>query len=408
MVSLALRSAAALCASLLLSAPLRAGGGPETTAVVIDADSTLSLLVGLRYAELRGIPAANLLFLEDLDGAATLPLAVFRARIEQPLRAFLAARAPDSAIDTVALSVDLPYGVELGELLARFEKSAKPTWATPRASSTGALYLGGAHDLESLSWLALDANAYASASLRREGDELRMELPAEGRAFRVDREGAHALAVSLGWIGARGNRVEEVLALLERGAACDGTRPSGTVYLMEQLDVRARTRMSSFDAALQALHSLGREAERLRAGDGGQDGIVPKQKRDILGLVAGCSDFDWAASGSSFVPGALAEHLTSFGAAFDQVGQTKISSFVSAGVVGTSGAVYEPYALAPKFPHPFLHAYYAQGFSLAESFHLAVASPYQLLIVGDPLARPFAPLREVALEGVPKSGVLTG
>ncbi|MBL8896155.1 MAG: hypothetical protein JNM84_00945, partial [Planctomycetes bacterium] len=47
-------------------------------------------------------------------------------------------------------------------------------------------------------------------------------------------------------------------------------------------------------------------------------------------------------------------------------------------------------------------------FSLAESFHLAVASPYQLLIVGDPLARPFAPLREVALEGVPKSGVLTG
>jgi uncharacterized protein (TIGR03790 family) len=407
MRQLALRSAA-LLASLALGAPLRAGGGPETTAVVIDAESTLSLLVGLRYAELRGIPAANLLFLEGLDGAATLPLADFRARIEQPLRAFLAAREPGAELDTVALSIDLPFGVELGELLSRFDKSAKPTWATPRASSTGALYLGGAHDLESLNWLALDANAYASATLRREGEELRMELPAEGRAFRVDHEGPRAMAVALGWIGVRGNRVEEVLALIERGAACDGTRPSGTVYLMEQLDVRARTRMPYFDATLQALRALGRDAVILRAGEGGQDGLVPKAKTDILGLVAGCSDFDWAASGSAFVPGALAEHLTSFGAAFDQPGQTKIASFVRAGVVGTSGAVYEPYALAPKFPHPLLHAYYAQGFSLAEAFHLAVASPYQLLVLGDPLARPCAPVRRIALEGLPKDGVLTG
>ncbi|MBK9383784.1 MAG: TIGR03790 family protein [Planctomycetes bacterium] len=407
MGQLALRSAA-LLASLALDAPLCAGGGPETTAVVIDAGSSLSLLVGLRYAELRGIPAANLLYLEGLDGSATLSLADFRARLEQPLRAFLAARERGAEIDTVALSVDLPFGVELGELLARFDKSAKPTWATPRASITGALFLGGSHDLESLSWLALDANAYASASLRREGEELRMELPAEGRAFRVDHEGPRAMAVSLGWIGARGNRLEEVLALLERGASCDGTRPAGTVYLMEQLDVRARTRMPSFDETLRALRALGREAEILRAGEGGQDGLVPKAKTDILGLVAGCSDFDWAASGSAFAPGALAEHLTSFGAAFDQPGQTKIASFVRAGAVGTSGAVYEPYALAPKFPHPLLHAYYAQGFSLAESFHLAVASPYQLLVLGDPLARPFAPVRKLALEGLPKDGVLTG
>ena len=36
-----------------------------------------------------------------------------------------------------------------------------------------------------------------------------------------------------------------------------------------------------------------------------------------------------------------------------------------------------------------LFAYYAAGMSLAESFYLAVESPYQLLIVGDPLCRPY-------------------
>ncbi len=59
------------------------------------------------------------------------------------------------------------------------------------------------------------------------------------------------------------------------------------------------------------------------------------------------------------------------------------------GAAGTSGTVTEPYALQFKFPKPHLFAYYAAGLTLAESFYLAVDSPYQLLMVGDPLCRPY-------------------
>ena len=44
----------------------------------------------------------------------------------------------------------------------------------------------------------------------------------------------------------------------------------------------------------------------------------------------------------------------------------------------------------PSFRPPRLYAYYAQGASLAEAFYLSVTAPYQLLIVGDPLCRPFS------------------
>jgi hypothetical protein len=37
--------------------------------------------------------------------------------------------------------------------------------------------------------------------------------------------------------------------------------------------------------------------------------------------------------------------------------------------------------------------------SLAEAFHQSVEGPYQLLVLGDPLARPFARFAEVALSG---------
>jgi hypothetical protein len=44
-----------------------------------------------------------------------------------------------------------------------------------------------------------------------------------------------------------------------------------------------------------------------------------------------------------------------------------------------------------------LHGYYAEGCSLAEAFYQSISGPYQLIVVGDPLARPFAHFAEVEL-----------
>jgi hypothetical protein len=71
-------------------------------------------------------------------------------------------------------------------------------------------------------------------------------------------------------------------------------------------------------------------------------------------------------------------------------GQTALSALLRGGAAIASGTVTEPYALQFKFPLPQIHAFYAQGLTAIESYYLSVSSPYQLLIVGDPLCQPFA------------------
>ncbi|MFM8978995.1 MAG: hypothetical protein ACKOSS_00800, partial [Planctomycetia bacterium] len=56
-----------LLAGLLACATAaEAGGGPERTVVVVNADSPVSLQVAHAYARRRGIPAQNLVYLEGV------------------------------------------------------------------------------------------------------------------------------------------------------------------------------------------------------------------------------------------------------------------------------------------------------------------------------------------------------
>ena len=47
-----------------------------------------------------------------------------------------------------------------------------------------------------------------------------------------------------------------------------------------------------------------------------------------------------------------------------------------------------------------IQVHYARGCTLAEAFYQSVWSPYQLLIVGDPLCRPWADIPRVSAKGV--------
>jgi hypothetical protein len=62
--------------------------------------------------------------------------------------------------------------------------------------------------------------------------------------------------------------------------------------------------------------------------------------------------------------------------------------------------VVEPLNVAIKFPHPNIHVHYAAGCSLAEAFYQSIGWPYQVLIVGDPLCRPWANIPKVTIQGV--------
>jgi len=234
-------------------------------------------------------------------------------------------------------------------------------------------------------------------------------LPVKG--FRGDSLRSYYLATMLAYTGPYGNSVPEVKNYLTAARASDGSRPDGTVYLLVNINVRSETRQPLFQETVSALKSRGHRAEILTRGTARQDGILPRDKGDVIGAVVGYRDFKWRSSGSRLLPGAIAESLTSYGAKFDGSGQTKLTEFLRYGAAGSSGTVTEPYAIQAKFPVPLLHVYYADGCSLAEAFYQSVESPYQLLIVGDPLARPYARFASVELGSpdphTPWSGVVT-
>ena len=232
------------------------------------------------------------------------------------------------------------------------------------------------------------------------------------KTFRSESLHSHYLATMLAYTGTHGNSVPEVKDYLSSAQSSDGSLPDGTVYLLVNNDVRSETRQPLFPETVAGLKHRGHRAEILaRDKKTRQDGILPQGREDVIGAVAGARQFKWQSSGSRLLPGAIAESLTSYGGHFNFDSQTKLTEFLRYGAAGASGAVVEPFSLQAKFPVPLLHVHYADGCSLAEAFYQSVEAPYQLLIVGDPLARPYARFADVGLAKpdphTPWSGVVT-
>ncbi|MEI6234714.1 MAG: tetratricopeptide repeat protein [Planctomycetota bacterium] len=219
----------------------------------------------------------------------------------------------------------------------------------------------------------------------------------------ADGQGDHyLLSTMLAVTSGRGTSVPEALHDLHRSVEADCTRPAGTIYYMVNGDVRSKTRRWAFTSAVKQLNAAGVKAEIL-------EGKLPQKKSDVMGAMVGIADFDFAASGSTILPGAICEHLTSCGGELAQHrSQTECTAFMRFGASGTSGAVQEPFALQQKFPTPFIHLHYARGCTLAESFYQSVSGPYQLIVVGDPLCAPWKSREFAFLFGVNPGDTVKG
>jgi uncharacterized protein (TIGR03790 family) len=92
-----------------------------------------------------------------------------------------------------------------------------------------------------------------------------------------------------------------------------------------------------------------------------------------------------------FLPGAIADHLTSAGGFL--TGENKQMSsleWLSAGATGSYGTVVEPCAFTAKFPSPgIVMRRYLDGETLIEAYWKSVAQPGQGIFIGEPLAAPY-------------------
>ncbi len=488
---------------LLLLSTATAGTGPETTLLVVNAESPLSLTVANHWMASRPIPQNHVVWLSDIPTLDTLTMAQFRERILEPIQRFMESEGLDEEIDTIVYSADFPFAVALRQELKKhgikndpYIGSAasltgltyfmnqvldgeigyvttlangyfrRPVYPPPKAPSAltkkakerkkrarkalnegdfaeayellkevvenhaadaqvrvsmarilaqlgrreaalqqleAAYRLGWDNSLKLRNdkWLAplRKTEGFQALIRKMERPRVRFEPPQGFRAQRHwsrtfapgqrgDRD-RYRLSAMLAYTGQRGNALPEIARYLDRSRRSDGSHPRGTVYLMENHDIRTETRQPWFDETCDLLRKIGHRCEILTRGRDGEDGIIPKKRRDIIGLVAGTRTFNWKKSGSRLLPGAFADAFTSYAGDFDNASQTKLTEFLRQGASGSSGAVVEPYSFAEKFPLPLLHYYYALGYSLAESWYMAVASPYQNILVGDPLTQPF-------------------
>jgi uncharacterized protein (TIGR03790 family) len=174
---------------------------------------------------------------------------------------------------------------------------------------------------------------------------------------------------------------EEGKALVDRGIAADGSAPTGSAYLMSTSDharnVRAQTYSSAKLLAGPKLSVAVRSSDTLAG------------RRDVLFYFTGLRRV-LRIRMNRFLPGAIADHLTSSGGVLAGGRQMSAVRWLEAGATGSYGTVVEPCAYLAKFPSPpIVMRHYLKGETLIEAYWKSVAMPSQGLFIGEPLAAPF-------------------
>jgi uncharacterized protein (TIGR03790 family) len=171
-------------------------------------------------------------------------------------------------------------------------------------------------------------------------------------------------------------------ALIDRGVAADHTLPTGSAYLLKTSDAARSTRALSFpDTALKF-------NKKFTVNYLLQDDI--KNRHDVMFYFTGLKRVKNITT-NHFLPGAIADHLTSAGGILRNSYQMSLLEWIRAGATGSYGTVVEPCNFPEKFPNPaVLMGHYLAGSTLIEAYWKSVAEPGQGLFVGEPLAKPFA------------------
>ena len=96
-----------------------------------------------------------------------------------------------------------------------------------------------------------------------------------------------------------------------------------------------------------------------------------------------------------FLPGAVADHLTSYGGALTDSTQMSSLHWLEGGATASYGTVVEPCSIPTKFPIPsLLISRYLAGDTVLEAYWKSVAMPGQGLFIGEPLAAPYRPAQD--------------
>lgn len=308
----------------------------KNLAVVINDNDPYSLEIGAFYVKERMIPTSQVIHLSLPTGVSELSVFQFRwilrdinQRTPKHIQAFALAWTAPYRVGCQSITSAFAYGIEPGLC----QRSCKTTRLNPY---------------------------YARGDINRPWDQLKLRP-------------TMLLAAS---------NIDQGKALIRKGLSSDSSAPKGTGYLMITSDHVRNSRAPLFE---ESIRSVGNKFKLkiLYA-----DSLT--NAKDVMAYFTGLASVKKIKT-NKFLPGAVADHLTSFGGKLTDSSQMSSLRWLDAGATGSYGTVVEPCNYSAKFPHPGLFlTYYLRGDTLIESYWRSVAMPGQGLFIGEPLARPWA------------------
>lgn len=314
------------------------GLGADRLGIIVNDEDPDSVAIANYYRKKRGIPEGNMIHVRFAPGRTTLPKDEF-AHIKQEVD-----RGAGSHIQAYALTWTQPYRVDCMSITSAFAfgfdqaycaSGCKPTKLSP--------YFNGN-----------SSQPYTAHNIRPT-----MSLAASS--------------------------VNQAINLIDRGVAADGKNPDGTAYLVSTSDSNRNVRAKGYEKTREMMRKL-IPTEVVKANS-------LRRKKDVMFYFTGLASVP-AIETNRYLPGAIADHLTSAGGALLDGSQMSSLKWLEAGATGSYGAVTEPCNFQEKFPVPAVAmTHYLQGETLIESYWKSVAMPGQGIFIGEPLARPFSGFR---------------
>ena len=363
--------------------PVLGGGSGLNVVVVVNQNSTNSIELGNYYCERRQVPPQNLLRINWTGGNESWTLSDYTNVLLNPLLGMLASRQLATQIDYVVLSMDIPFNV------------TQTGTASGVNSSTSPLFYGFKSDLPAP--VDYTSTGFPGCSLPFASSN---SYAATESVFRFTRPNT-ATTNSFLTMMITSTSLEEAKAIIDRGVASDFTFPTQTVILGHSTDFSRNIRYITFDDAIFNTRLRGNYSMVQSNLDN------PAGLSNLLGYQNG--HYQFTISPNTFVPGAMADSLTSKGGIIFGVNDhTTLLAFINAGSSASYGTVVEPCNYLEKFPSPQDYFYQSRGFSLAESYFMSVTNPYQGLLVGEPLGAPFAQPPGLSWTSLPVNALLSG
>ena len=318
--------------------PVAPGLQSSQLAIVVNDAEPNSVEVGEYYRKAHAIPAANVVHVTIPNRPKKLSadqFAQLKARIDAQLK-------PE--IQAVLMLWSAPYAVECNSITSAFTLGydAAQCVKTCNAGKPSSYF-----------------NSNVSQPFAEMGLRLSMLLPVD--------------------------YVEESKAVIDRGTVSGFSVPAASAYYL----------------------TTSEGARNSRAGFFPPTGVIRQRKLTIKNMktdtLEGVRDIMVYQTGKAkvakldtlhFLPGALADHLTSFGGDLQNTAQMSSQRWLEAGATASYGTVSEPCNYWQKFPNPtVLLRRYLTGMTALEAYWGSVAWPAQGLFIGDPLAAPYAAFR---------------